>query len=60
MSSKKPVSRLREVIQAPKRVSLIEFVLFFMEYFVVGSFVEDIAGLVFSLCVFVFGLKLNE
>jgi hypothetical protein len=31
-----------------------------MKYSVVGCFAEDIVGVVFGLCVFVLGLKLNE
>lgn len=52
MSSKKPVGRLREVIQVPKRVSLIELMLFFHEILCCWLFCRGYCwGSVQSLCI---------
>lgn len=48
MSCKKPVGRLREVVQIPKKVSLMKLMLFFCEIFVLCCFIDDIVEAVFS------------
>lgn len=59
VSCKKLVGRLREAVQIPKRVSLIELMLFLWNIFV-GCFIVAIVEVVFNFLYLFIGLELYD